>query len=186
MLYRSLPLVVLCSLLSISMQVEVAFSQNASLQGLVSDQRSAQPLFGANIYLEFLEGEKTRGVSTDENGFYSLGSIEPGSWIVRVSYIGYQTVTDTLQFNRAERKTYNVSMMPADEMMGEVVVEQQTGAARREEGRQRITPVDISRVPTPGAADLVTYLQSLPGVVSMGDRGGQFFIRGGTPSQNMA
>jgi hypothetical protein len=186
MLYRSLPLIVLCSLLSISMQVDIAFSQNASLQGLVSDQRSAQPLFGANIYLEFLEGEKTRGVSTDENGFYSLGSIEPGPWLVRISYIGYQTVTDTLQFNRAERKTFNLSMIPADEIMGEVVVEQQTGAARREEGRQRITPVDISRVPTPGAADLVTYLQTLPGVVSMGDRGGQFFIRGGTPSQNMA
>ncbi|MCH8276777.1 MAG: Plug domain-containing protein, partial [Bacteroidetes bacterium] len=30
-----------------------------------------------------------------------------------------------------------------------------------------------------------TYLQTIPGVVSLGDRGGQLFIRGGTPSQNL-
>ena len=30
------------------------------------------------------------------------------------------------------------------------------------------------------------YLQTTPGVVGTGDRGGQLFIRGGTPSENMA
>src|SRR5690606_24875027 len=33
--------------------------------------------------------------------------------------------------------------------------------------------------------DLATYLQTLPGVVTLGDRGGQLFVRGGTPSQNL-
>src|SRR5690606_35192440 len=37
-----------------------------------------------------------------------------------------------------------------------------------------------------GSGDLATYLQTLPGVVTTGDRGGQLFVRGGTPAENLA
>ena len=35
------------------------------------------------------------------------------------------------------------------------------------------------------SSDLAGYLQTLPGVVTAGDRGGQLFVRGGTPTQNL-
>ncbi|MEX0770286.1 MAG: TonB-dependent receptor [Balneolaceae bacterium] len=78
-----------------------------------------------------------------------------------------------------------MTLSPNDAIMDEVVVAYVPGAARREEGAQRITPADMRRVPGPGTGDLASYLQTLPGVVTMGDRGGQVFIRGGTPSENM-
>jgi hypothetical protein len=41
-------------------------------------------------------------------------------------------------------------------------------------------------VPTPaGSGDLASYLQTLPGVVTTGDRGGHLFVRGGTPAENL-
>jgi hypothetical protein len=41
-------------------------------------------------------------------------------------------------------------------------------------------------VPVPAASrDLAAYLQTLPGVVTTGDRGGQMFIRGGTHTENL-
>jgi hypothetical protein len=41
-------------------------------------------------------------------------------------------------------------------------------------------------VPVPGGSgDLASYLQTLPGVTTTGDRGGQVFVRGGTPSGNL-
>ncbi len=44
----------------------------------------------------------------------------------------------------------------------------------------------ILRVAAPGVSgDLASYLQTVPGVASIGDRGGQLFIRGGTPSQTL-
>src|SRR5690606_12558682 len=35
------------------------------------------------------------------------------------------------------------------------------------------------------SADLATYLTTVPGVVTSGDRGGQFFIRGDEPTQRL-
>jgi len=69
-----------------------------------------------------------------------------------------------------------------------VVVESErtSGAARITAGQQTIRPRDIERVPTPDlSGDLASFLTTLPGVVSVGDRGGQLFIRGGEPSQNL-
>ena len=75
---------------------------------------------------------------------------------------------------------------PSQEELGEVVVQAEGGATRVQAGLQIVRPKDLDRIPTPDASgDLATYLQSLPGVVSTGDRGGQLFIRGGTPSQNL-
>ena len=49
----------------------------------------------------------------------------------------------------------------------------------------KITQKDILRVPvTGGVADIASYFQTVPGVVSTGDQGGQVYVRGGTPIQN--
>ncbi len=49
----------------------------------------------------------------------------------------------------------------------------------------KITKQDILRVPvTGGIADIAGYFQTVPGVVTTGDQGGQFYVRGGTPIQN--
>ena len=64
--------------------------------------------------------------------------------------------------------------------------EAETGAARVTAGLQIVRPQDIELIPTPDVSgDLASFLTALPGVVSLGDRGGQLFIRGGEPSHNM-
>lgn len=164
-----------------------AQAQDASIQGLITDNATGLPLYGANVVLTSPTEEDVRiGASADSEGFYSISSIEPGTWIVRISFIGYVAEEDTVTLNRGENRSINAALDPDDAMMDEVVVEGATGAVMRDEGRQRITPTDLTRIPSPATGDLVTYLQTLPGVVAMGDRGGQFFIRGGTPSQNLA
>ncbi|MFH5831005.1 carboxypeptidase-like regulatory domain-containing protein [Halalkalibaculum sp. DA384] len=165
--------------------VSKAQAQDAAMQGIISDNSTGQPLYGANVVLKPVAGEKFMGAAADGDGFYRISSIEPGTYSLRISYIGYRPYTDTLDLDEGENRTVNVSLQPDDAQLEEVVVEQTTGAVWKQEGRQRITPVELSRVPSPAAGDLATYLQTLPGVVSMGDRGGQVFIRGGTPTQNL-
>ncbi|MDX1640312.1 MAG: TonB-dependent receptor [Balneolaceae bacterium] len=163
-----------------------AMAQDASIQGLITDNATGQPLYGANIVLESPADEDTRlGGSADSEGFYSISGIDPGTWIVRISFIGYVAQEDTITLDPGENRSISAALDPNDAMMDELVVEGATGAVMRDEGRQRITPTDLTRIPSPATGDLVTYLQTLPGVVTMGDRGGQFFIRGGTPSQNL-
>ncbi|MEX2600413.1 MAG: TonB-dependent receptor [Balneolaceae bacterium] len=161
-------------------------AQQAVLQGLVTDHTSAQPLYGANIVLNPESDEHALlGTTSDSEGYYRVASIQPGRWVVQISYVGYTSYTDTLMIREGESRSLNISLEPDDAELGELIVSGAGGAARREDGAQRISPVDLRRVPGPASGDLAAYLQTLPGVVSMGDRGGQVFIRGGTPSENM-
>ena len=72
--------------------------------------------------------------------------------------------------------------------MQELVVEgDREGGATISAGLQTVRPRDVDLVPAPDVSgDLVSYLATMPGVISIGDRGGQVFIRGGEPSQNLA
>lgn len=160
-------------------------AQQASIQGLISDHSTGEALYGANVVLQSPDDESILlGTSAGSNGFYRLGSIDPGTWHLRISFIGYAAYTDTLTFSAGESRTLNVTLVEGAEMDA-IVVSQMIPATRRIEGAQRITPTQISRVPGPASGDIAAYLQTLPGVVSMGDRGGQVFIRGGSPSENM-
>ena len=160
-------------------------AQSASLQGIVSDRNTGEPLQGANIVLRSVVDKRTFGVAAGRNGFYRMGSVEPGTWTVRFSFIGYSAITDTIEVIAGETKTLNASIRADENMLDELVVSKVAGATRREEGAQRISAAEFRRVPGPSSGDLATYIQTLPGVVSMGDSGGQLFIRGGAPSENM-
>lgn len=161
-------------------------AQTSTVQGIITDFSDSQPLEGANITLKNQSDEQVRGMAADDNGFYQITNLQPGSWFLQISFVGYLAHEDTLNVRAGEIHTVSVSLKPGEERLEELVVSPTGGAARLEAGRQRITPVEIRRIPTPaGTGDLASYLQTLPGVVALGDRGGQFYIRGGTPTQNM-
>ncbi|MDX1546234.1 MAG: carboxypeptidase regulatory-like domain-containing protein, partial [Rhodothermales bacterium] len=140
---------------------------------------------GANVVLRAGDAAPLGAVS-DKNGFYQLSEVPAGRYAVRVSFIGYEAFADTLRFGDRPLVRLNVALAPAEEVLGEIVVGAEGGAAKVQAGLQTIRPADLARIPTPDVSgDLATYLQSLPGVVALGDRGGQLFIRGGTPAQNL-
>lgn len=153
-------------------------AQWASIQGVVTDYETSEKLEGANVTIQQIDNEnRFKGVPTDRNGFYQLSSIRSGIYEFKVSFLGYETYVDTLRFQLGDVKTLSVSLKVDANLLGEVVVEQQAGSVLREEGRQRVSPIDLSRIPTPVVGgDLVSYLQTLPGVVSLGSRGGRYLF----------
>lgn len=175
------------SFLFILLLPDVRLHAQSSLQGVISDLATGQPMEAVNIFMQSIDDEDLiRGAATDRNGYYRITNITPGEYLVRVSFIGYATYTDTLMIERGDQKNLNLTLRFDDEQLDEVVVALEGGVTRREVGHQRLTSTDLSRVPTPaGSGDLASYLQALPGVVTAGDRGGQLFIRGGMPSENM-
>lgn len=158
-------------------------AQNVLLQGFVTDARTGETLQGANVVLQE-PGEEIYGAVTNERGYFLVDEFPPGRYVVRVSFVGYGPHVDTLRLESP--RVYNVELSPVRKALSEVVVTSRRGAAALEAGYQQIEPSDLRRIPTPGpGGDLAGYLKTLPGVVSMGDRGGQLFVRGGTPSQNL-
>lgn len=166
--------------------VNAAAAQQAAVQGIVSDADSGSPLDGTSVVLEG-GTPGPRATVTDGNGFYQLGGITPGTYTLRVRHLGYVEFRETLNLPAGEGITRSVRLQPDPLVLEGVVITPQRGAVERELGRQRITPGDIRLVPTPAAAgDIASYLQTLPGVITTGDRGGQLFIRGGNHTENLA
>ena len=106
---------------------------------------------------------------------------------MRVSFIGYVPLVDTLDLAGDEVVTLSIRLVPSAEPLDEVVVEAEGGGAQLEAGLQTVRRLaDLARIPTPDpSGGLAMYLQSIPGVVSVGDWDGQLFIRGGTPSHRI-
>jgi len=163
-----------------------ASGQSATIRGFVSDRYDGQTLQGVNVYVE-QDGRLVAGTATDVNGFYVISGLNPGSYRLMASFIGYIAYADTLEVRAGHVITRNISLVQGDAVLEELVVESErdAGAVAVAAGLQKIQTADIERVPAPGAsADLIGYIQTLPGIVSVGDRGGRLFIRGGTSTQN--
>ena len=155
------------------------------VRGVVTSAEDGEVLQGANIILTGVDSDIRRTAVTDANGFYEIRNVVPARYRVRTSYVGFATHQDTLDVS-AERRSYNVALSPTAQRLDEVRVEVERGGTQRQAGLQTVGAQDLDRIPTPGpGGDLASYLQTLPGVVAGGDRGGGFNIRGGKTSQNL-
>lgn len=180
-------LVMACLLAGGLLVVPVAVSaQDAVVQGILVEEGTSQPLAGADVVLE-RDGEVIRGTITNRNGLFQITRIPPGSYTLRIVLPGYADVEETVELEAGQVLTASRGL-EVDPLQLEAIGVRTTGpgAVRRELGVQTIQSVELARIPTPAATgDLVSFLQTQPGVVGSGDRGGQLFIRGGTPTENM-
>jgi len=175
-------------LLILTLLVLDARAQNSMLRGFVRDTDDGESMQGVNVVITDDSGAFL-GASSDFQGLYVIASVPPGTYYLRATFIGYSAVLDTLVLAAAEIRSYNIEMVFETTDLDEVVVEtnrEGAGAAAVVAGLQIIRPQDIDAIPSPDVSgDLATYLQTLPGVVTSGDQGGQFFVRGGEPTQNL-
>ncbi len=153
-----------------------------TLRGFVTDAEEGTSLELVHVVLSSLQGGM-KGTVTDLDGSYLLPSIEPGRYVLSASRIGYEVFTDSLEFTAADSRVLNIELSPGIALR-ELVVESER--VRSSAGYVAARPRDIARIPMPDlTGDLAGYLAAMPGVVTVGDRGGQFFIRGGEPAQNL-
>lgn len=62
-------------------------TKQGTVRGRIIDA-TKQTLLGASIYIEKLH----TGVTSDVNGFYTFSNLDPGTYTVKVSYVGYSPV----------------------------------------------------------------------------------------------
>lgn len=164
--------------------------QHSVLRLIVYSGKDGNPLTGTNILL-YKKGKQFNdnfryGGSTNSNGFLELRGVAPGQYQLKVSYIGYQMYRQTITLKANDIKIVELTLTPKVGELEELVVEAERDIEVGEVGLAKISPEEIARIPTPGpGGDLASYLQTLPGVVMTGDRGGELYVRGGTPTQNL-
>ena len=52
------------------------------------DEENGEPIIFTSVYLK----GTTFGTATDVNGYYNITQIKPGSYVLMVTYIGYDTL----------------------------------------------------------------------------------------------
>lgn len=166
--------------------VRSAVAQFGSVKGIVFDKDLRDELPGATIILDNMSGEK-KFVVTGKDGLFAFHRVFPDVYTVSVSFIGFTTFVDTFTIALGAQLYLEVRLVPSETEMEEVVVDAvRTDNDQFVAGLDSILPEDLTRIPMPDVTyDLAGYLLTLPGFVSPGDRGGQLFVRGGTPTQNL-
>jgi carboxypeptidase family protein/TonB-dependent receptor-like protein len=163
-----------------------ALGQLAALRGRVTETVTDEPLPGASVVLKDSDGRQT-GTVTGAGGDYLMTRLRPGTYILTVSFVGFESRTDTLEFGFDEVIVYDISLTESEGQLAELLVEENRSVETRSTaGLEVVRPSALARVPMPDVSyDLAGYLLTLPGFVSPGDRGGQLFVRGGTSTQNL-
>lgn len=158
--------------------------QGQALQGRVLDAETREGLPGATVLL-VRGGDRIAGQIADGAGVFRFDDVLAGQYVLETSFVGYEVRRDTLHV--PVDGPLDILLAPTRTLLEELVVEsQRVNQERYAAGLETIRPSDLARVPMPDVTyDLAGYLLTLPGVVATGDRGGQLFVRGGTPTQNL-
>lgn len=132
--------------------------QSATLTGTVTDTEG-EPLPGANIVLV---GED-KGTSAGADGSYRLADIEPGTYTIRVSFVGYETVEQEATFQSGSTRTQNFKLESAP-LRGEGVTVTVGSRARNTVTSELAVPVDVygaDQIEDMGTAEVGQILQSV-------------------------
>ena len=164
-------------------QAVQAADDRASLSGYVLDAVSGETLIGANVIVE----EKGTGASTNTSGYYTIPRLEPGTYTVRFSYVGYRTVLEEVTLEAGESRTLNIELLPDDVAIDEVVVTAEEADAReaRAVGVSQLPTRLVRELPSVLEPDVFRSLQLLPGIAQASDFSSGLYIRGGSPDQTL-
>jgi outer membrane receptor for ferrienterochelin and colicins len=100
-----------------------AYSQN-TFKAFIKNAKTKETLIGATAVLQ----GTAKGAATDTSGLVTLTNIPDGKQIIRFSYVGYETKTDTLSFPLTE--TMTILLQTAGKGDGDELSEVVIGATR--------------------------------------------------------
>lgn len=133
----------------------VAFAQNGRLAGTVTDAETGDPVPGATVVLAGTQ----QGAATDAEGQYSIIGIDPRTYDVRVSFVGYTTQVVEGVLVTADRTTTLDFELTTEVIQGEeIVIEAEEPVVDRNQttSRSLVTGEEISRLPATDLQDVVS------------------------------
>ncbi len=159
------------------------FSQKGTIRGNVFDKESGDAISFAVVSLG---GDKLI-TTTDIDGFFNITDIKEGDYTLTIKFIGYKTYTEDITIT-GDNNAYKRIFMTSESVVLksiDISAHKQRKKSETYISKLEITPKQLKSMPAIGGeADVVQYLQTVPGIISTGDQGGQLYIRGGSPVQN--
>ena len=102
---------------------QFTFSQNngQNIRGVIVDQLSHTPLIGATVQL--VNKAENKGTTTDLNGNYIITNVAPDRYEIKITYIGYKSVTvSNVVVSSGKETILDISMSENYVQLNEVVI----------------------------------------------------------------
>ena len=90
---------------------------NATVEGIVIDLETGEPLPGANVYIV----GTGIGTATDLDGKYVIMRLPPGSYTIRAKYIGYEQQEKSIRVTIGQKVEINFELIHAT-VKGQTIV----------------------------------------------------------------
>lgn len=123
---------------------QVALAQSGSVTGQVTDAESGEALPGVNVLIE----QSQQGAATDIDGEFEITNVEPGTYTVSASYIGYEMFETSVEVGESA-VTVDIALTPSMSALDDVIVTA-FGVSREQKSLgysvQDVSSEDISRV----------------------------------------
>ncbi len=156
----------------------------ATISGYVRDAAEGEALPAVVITLE----DTGLGTLSDDDGWYLIRNVPPGTQVLLFSRIGFQSRRDTLSIAAGQDVTLDAELSSES-----IRIDTETVVRGRAPDTERTPPSaplqiqldQIRQVPAAGEPDLLRSLQLLPGIQSASDISSGLYIRGGGPDQNL-
>ncbi len=143
------------------------------ISGIISDESSGEGLPYATILLtSSLDSSFSKGIITDSEGNFSIGELSYGSYIIEVSFMGFEKKTQYLELNK-KKINLNIKLRKKEYSFSEVEVSAEKEL--KEEGIEKTT-VNVTKNMTLSGGNALDVMQSLPSVDL--DINGQIQYRG--------
>lgn len=152
-----------------------------TISGYIEDTETGERLIGVNVYVP----GSNHGTSTNAYGFYSL-ALPSGEYTVTASFIGYNT--DKFSANLSNGSVaHNFLLKPSSAQLDEVeVTATEIPLEQAEMSTISLSIPEIQKMPVfMGEVDIIRAIQLLPGVQSGTEGTTGFYVRGGSPDQNL-
>ena len=153
---------------------------SGTLKGKIMDIDADSPLPFASVVL-FLNGNQVSGTNTDFDGEYTIKPVQPGTYDVLISFVGYQSQKITGVKVTANKIRFVNAELSAGVMMQEAEVVEYTVPLIDKDGGASggtMTREDIDKMPGRSAASIATTIAG----ASTAGTGGGISIRGARPS----
>ena len=160
------------------------YSQTGTITGVVLDSKTSEALVGANVIINEIPNT---GAATDEYGKFKIISTV-GSYSLKITLIGYQTVvkTDVIVTTGSETKLV-IKMLESSVELSQVTISADyfdRAAMENVLSTVSLGPEEIRR--SPGSdQDFQRILQAMPGVSFSNDQSNELLVRGGSPDENL-
>jgi len=153
-----------------------------TISGSILEEKSNETLIGVNILFPEIQA----GTTTNEYGFYSI-TLPEGSYNIVISYLGYASITETI--NLTEDLSKNYALSDSAESLEEILITEnieKLDIKTPQMSVNKLTSTTIKEIPVVlGESDIIKAITLLPGVTTAGEGASGFNVRGGAADQNL-